>query len=259
MLEALAIVVAVAVSRRWRDALLGAAAAVVVCAALAAVLGPAVLGSVSLDALRVAIGVLLLAYGLEWLRKATLRLAGRRARSSALKEYLETREELDDAPLPPEGEPDWAGRAVAFKGVLLEGFEVVVIVTALAARPSGPAPAIVGAAAAAVVVLAAGAGAGQALGGAPGNPPPGGGGGPRGGRVAAQASGGHPGNRAQVGRGRSTQLVRRLLPGRGTGCRVAGQRRGAALPGRRPGGADSGAVALAGTDGMSGLRTLKKL
>jgi uncharacterized membrane protein len=157
LLEALAIVLAVAVSRRWSDALIGAAAAVVVCAVLAVVLGPVVLASVPLDALRVTIGVLLLLFGLEWLRKGTLRLAGRRSRSSSLAEYTETREELESAPLPPEGEPDWAGRFVAFKGVLLEGIEVVVIVSALAARPSGPAPALIGAAAATVAVLAAGA------------------------------------------------------------------------------------------------------
>jgi uncharacterized membrane protein len=157
LLEALAIVFAVAVTRRWRDALIGAAGAVVACAALAAILGPVLLGNVSLDALRVTIGLLLLLFGLEWLRKGTLRLAGRRSRSSSLAEFVETQEELSEAPLPPPGEPDWAGRFVSFKGVLLEGVEIVVIVTALAARPSGPTPALVGAIAATVVVLALGA------------------------------------------------------------------------------------------------------
>ena len=156
LLEALAIVLAVGVSRRWRDALAGAAAAVGACALLAAVLGP-VLASVPLDALRITIGTLLLLFGLEWLRKATLRLAGRRARASSLAEYVETQEELEDAPLPPPGEADWAGRIVAFKGVLLEGVEVVLIVSTLAARPSGPAPALIGASAAAIGVIGAGA------------------------------------------------------------------------------------------------------
>src|SRR3954447_4020721 len=157
LLEALAIVLAVALTRRWSDALIGAAGAGVVCIVLAAILGPVLLASISLDALRVTIGLLLLLFGLEWLRKGTLRLAGRRARSSSLAEFVETQEELSEAPVPPPGEPDWAGRIVAFKGVLLEGLEVVVIVTALAARPSGPPPALVGATAAAIVVLAVGA------------------------------------------------------------------------------------------------------
>ncbi len=74
-----------------------------------------------------------------------------------MKKFLEAQEELHDAPLPPHGQPDWAGRVVAFKGVLFEGVEVVVIVTALAARPSGPAPALVGAVAATITVLVAGA------------------------------------------------------------------------------------------------------
>jgi uncharacterized membrane protein len=156
LLEAMAIVVAVAVARRLRDALWGATAGVAACALLAAAVGP-VLASLPLDALRITIGTLLLLFGLEWLRKGTLRLAGRRARSSSAKEYDETREELEDVPLPPAGQADWAARLVAFKGVLLEGVEVVVIVAALAARPSGAAPAIAGAAIAAVAVCAAGA------------------------------------------------------------------------------------------------------
>jgi len=157
LLEALAIVLAVATARRWSDALIGAGAAAVACAVIAAVVGPLLLASVPLDALRVTIGCLLLVFGLEWLRKNTLRLAGRRARSSSLAEFAETREELEDAPLPPPGTPDWAGRLVAFRGVLLEGIELVLIVAAFAERPSGPLPALVGAGAALVLVIALGA------------------------------------------------------------------------------------------------------
>jgi len=157
LLEAMAIVLAVGASRRWRDAFLGAAAAAVACVLIAAAVGPALLARASGDALRVIVGVLLLLFGLEWLRKGVLRLAGRRARSSSAAEYDETRSELEHDPLPPPGRPDWAARIVAFKGVLLEGIEVVLIVSALAARPGGLGPALAGTALALVVVLGLGA------------------------------------------------------------------------------------------------------
>lgn len=155
LVEAMAIVLAVGTTRRWRDAIWGAAAGVLACVLLAVALGPIMRG-LPLDALRITIGTLLLMFGLEWLRKGVLRLAGRRSRSSSAREFSETQEELDERPSAA-GEPDWAARLVAFKGVLLEGVEIVVIVSALAARPSGAAPAIAGAAAAGAVVLAAGA------------------------------------------------------------------------------------------------------
>jgi uncharacterized membrane protein len=156
LLEALAIVLAVGSTRRWRDALLGAAAAAAGLALLAVVLGPLLLSRVPLDPLRVVIGVFLLLFGLEWLRKGVLRLAGLRSRSSSFKEYVEEREQLEAVALPPPGEPDWAGRVIAFKGVLLEGVEVILIVTALAARPDGLAPALVGGIVAVVAVIAVG-------------------------------------------------------------------------------------------------------
>src|SRR3954462_15332873 len=83
LLEALAIVLAVGASRRWRDALVGAGAAVVACAIVAVAVGPVLLARAPTDALRVVIGVLLLLFGLEWLRKGVLRLAGRRGRAAS--------------------------------------------------------------------------------------------------------------------------------------------------------------------------------
>ena len=156
LLEALAIVLAVGSTRRWRDALLGAAGAAVALALLAAALGPVLLSRVPLDPLRVVIGVFLMLFGLEWLRKGVLRLAGLRSRSSSFQEYLEEREQLEAVALPAPGLPDWPGRVIAFKGVLLEGVEVILIVTALGARPGGLAPALVGGSLAVAFVVAIG-------------------------------------------------------------------------------------------------------
>jgi uncharacterized membrane protein len=59
-------------------------------------------------------------------------------------------------PAAPPDRFDGAGFTIAFKGVLLEGIEVVLIVSVLAARPAGPAPAILGAAVAFVAIVALG-------------------------------------------------------------------------------------------------------
>jgi uncharacterized membrane protein len=157
MLEALAIVLAVGISRRFRDSLIGAAGAVLVLALLALVLGPVLISRVPLDPLRVLIGAFLLLFGLEWLRKGVLRLAHLRSPSSSFKEFVEEQEQLEGLELPPPRQPDWAGRTIAFKGVLLEGVEVILIVTALAARPGGLTPALIGGATALIAVIAVGA------------------------------------------------------------------------------------------------------
>ena len=156
LLEALAIVLAVGLTRRFRDAVLGAAAAALVLTLLALVLGPLLIARVPLEPLRLVIGVGLLLFGLEWLRKGVLRLAGRRSPSSSFREFVDEREALEELPAPAPGTADWAARAIAFKGVLLEGIEVILIVTVLAARPGGLAPAMIGSALALLAVLAVG-------------------------------------------------------------------------------------------------------
>jgi uncharacterized membrane protein len=156
MLEALAIVLAVGSTRSWRDALIGAAGAVVLLAVVVVAVGPLLLAQLPLGPLKVVIGVALLLFGLEWLRKGVLRLAGRRSPSDSFKEYLEEREALEGMDAPAPGRPDWPARVVAGKGVLLEGVEVVLIVAALGAGPKGLAPALAGAGVAVVITLAIG-------------------------------------------------------------------------------------------------------
>src|SRR5580704_19258957 len=76
MVEALTIVVAAGVSRGWRPALEGAAAALAVLGVLVLVVGVPLIRYIPLDALRVVVGALLLVLGLTWLRKAILRASG---------------------------------------------------------------------------------------------------------------------------------------------------------------------------------------
>ena len=78
MVEALTIVLAVGVTRGWRSAGGGSSAALGALAVIVAALGPA-LAKLPIDSLRVVVGVLLLIFGLQWLRKAILRASGLKA------------------------------------------------------------------------------------------------------------------------------------------------------------------------------------
>src|SRR5260221_7608648 len=73
--EALTIVLSVATVRGWKPAGIGALAGAATLALIVLLLGP-FLDRVPLHALQLVIGVLLLLFGMRWLRKAILRAAG---------------------------------------------------------------------------------------------------------------------------------------------------------------------------------------
>ena len=140
MVEALTLVVAAGVSRGWRSALQGAVAAALLLGLLVVVVGVPLIRYVPIDTLRVVVGALLLVLGLSWLRKAILRGSGHLALHDEDRIYARTVAGLREpeaggatTPEPSAHDFDGVGFMVAFKGVFLEGTEVVLIVISLGA------------------------------------------------------------------------------------------------------------------------------
>jgi len=125
--EALTIVLASGITRGWRSSLTGLAAATVVLAAIVAALGPT-LKLIPIDALRLVVGGLLLAFGLQWLRKAILRASGYKALHDEAAIFAQEAAEARSASHEERAGLDWYGFTLSFKGVLLEGLEVAFIV-----------------------------------------------------------------------------------------------------------------------------------
>ena len=153
MVEALTIVLAVGHTRGWRSALQGAAVAIVALSALVAAFGPALV-HVPISALRLVVGGVLLIFGMQWLRKAALRSSGLKAKHDEDEIYRSKVAELQalDASV----NLDRVAFVVAFKGVFLEGLEVVIIVLTLGTSAHRVALAALVAAAACVLVGGAG-------------------------------------------------------------------------------------------------------
>ncbi len=134
--EALTIVLAVGLTNGWRTSLLGLAAASVALAVVVIALGPALVQVVPLGGLQTLIGVLLLIFGMQWVRKAILRATGRKAMHDEAAIFAREVAELKRGPgVGPD--LDWAGFVVSFKGVFLEGLEVAFIVLTFGANRDG--------------------------------------------------------------------------------------------------------------------------
>ncbi len=131
--EALTLVVAAGSTRGWRSAFEGAAAALLLLAVLVGAIGEPLVHDVPINVLRVVIGGLLLVLGLGWLRKSILRASGHKALHDEDLIYANTVAELSLEEGSAPKRRDAIGFTVAFKGVLLEGTEVVLIVLSLGA------------------------------------------------------------------------------------------------------------------------------
>jgi uncharacterized membrane protein len=155
--EALTIVLAAGLTRQWRSTFQGMGAALAVLAVVVAVLGPAIT-LLPLSALRLVVGALLGIFGLQWLRKAVLRATGYKALHDEASAYLRevAAAEAAGAARRRGWVADWYAFTLAFKGVLLEGLEVVFIVLTFGANQKNVGVAVIGAAAAVVAVAAVG-------------------------------------------------------------------------------------------------------
>src|SRR3954469_9486195 len=153
--EALTIVLAAGLARGWRSSLAGLGAATLVLAVVAAVLGPA-LTKIPLNGLRLVVGGLLLVFGLQWLRKAILRASGYKALHDEDAIFAQELAEARDVEHVERAGVDWYGFTLAFKGVLLEGLEVVFIVLTFGSAQGSIWLAAAGAAAALVLVAGGG-------------------------------------------------------------------------------------------------------
>jgi uncharacterized membrane protein len=166
--EAMTIVLAMGLTRGWRSALAGTAAALVALAGFTAVVGYALATWLPRSVLQLVVGTLLLIFGLQWLRKAILRSAGLKAKHDETREFAE-QTEAARAVDRRAGGLDRFGFVVSFKGVFLEGVEVVFIVITFGLNAGNVPAAAASALLAALVVAVVGAVASRPLSAVPEN------------------------------------------------------------------------------------------
>ncbi|HVB73435.1 MAG TPA: hypothetical protein VNE38_07745 [Ktedonobacteraceae bacterium] len=160
--EAFTIVLVVGVTINWRSSLVGAFAAAATLAVIVATLGVAIVQLVPIDALRLFVGIILILFGLKWLKKSILRYSGLKALHDEEAIFEEKMAEIRarGETIAPRLQP--FGVALAYKAVLLEGLEVAFIVITFggsiskAATSNGIASAAIGAAIAGILVILAG-------------------------------------------------------------------------------------------------------
>jgi uncharacterized membrane protein len=151
--EATTIVLAAGSTRHWRSALFGVLAGLAVLVVAVAVAGPAI-SLLPIGILRLVVGGVLLVFGLQWIRKAVLRASGYKAlhdEELIFQKQVAAASRADSTARG--GVKDWYAFTLSFKGVVLEGLEVVFIVLTFGTNQRNLPLATIAAAAAVVVVV----------------------------------------------------------------------------------------------------------
>ena len=159
--EAFTIVLVVGITINWRSSLIGALAAAATLAVIVGTLGVALVKWVPLNDLRVFVGIILILFGLKWLKKAILRYSGLKSLHDEEAIFEETMAEVRarGETIAPRIHP--FGVALSYKAVLLEGLEVAFIVITFGSSiqtttGNGIGSAAIGAAIAGILVITAG-------------------------------------------------------------------------------------------------------
>lgn len=147
-IEMVTIVVGVGATRGWRSTIQGAVAGFLVLAVVVVALGAALM-AIPIGVLRLIIGTLLLVFGVQWFRKGVVRVAAR-GFAGMQAPHLAEAEEWTGPGI------DWTAFVLAFKGVVLEGLEIAIIVVSFGAGASRLGTAVVGGVAALVLTGAVG-------------------------------------------------------------------------------------------------------
>lgn len=162
--EAFTIVLVVGITINWKSSLLGTLYAVLALAILVAIFGVTLVQYIPIVLLRLIIGIILVMFGMKWLKKAIMRYSGRKAFHDEEAIYEEemamirSRGESISQAINP------FGVVTAFKSVLLEGLEVafIIVTFGITGGHSGTTQsnsimsAIIGATAAGIIVIGLG-------------------------------------------------------------------------------------------------------
>jgi len=156
--EALTIVLVVGVTINWKSSLLGAAIATLTLAALVTVFGSTFVLLVPIEILRLVIGIILVLFGMQWLKKSVLRYSGLKALHDEAAIFEEEMRQIKAIGGIDSRRFNKFGFLIAYKSVLLEGLEVAFIVvtfgaTAAIDKIQGVISAAIGASLALLVVV----------------------------------------------------------------------------------------------------------